>query len=257
MGIINVTPDSFYSGSRNSGVDEAVARAGRMLADGAAMLDVGGCSTRPGSDPVSEAEEMQRVVPAVAAIRAAYPDAVISVDTFRGSVARRAVEAGADIINDVTAGTVDPDILQAAVDLKAPYVLTHPAVSSLTADTPLDATTSTVLLDLQHTVRSLRQQGLCDIFIDPGFGFGKTLDQNYRLMADLDAFACFNCPVLVGISRKSMITRVLDVTAQADDALTGTTVVNTYALQRGAAILRVHDVRQAVDTVNIFSHLTR
>ena len=257
MGIINVTPDSFYSGSRNAGVDEAVARAGRMLADGAAMLDVGGCSTRPGSDPVSEAEEMQRVVPAVAAIREAYPDTVISVDTFRGSVARRAVEAGADIINDVTAGTVDPDILQAAVDLKAPYVLTHPAVSSLTADTPLDATTSTVLLDLQHTVRSLRQQGLCDIIIDPGFGFGKTLDQNYRLMADLDAFACFNCPVLVGISRKSMITRVLDVTAQADDALTGTTVLNTYALQRGAAILRVHDVRQAVDTVNIFSHLTR
>lgn len=255
MGIINVTPDSFYSHSRNGSVAEAVDRAGSMIADGAGMLDIGGCSTRPGSAPATEAEEMERVIPAIAAIRETFPDVVISVDTFRGSVARRAIAAGADIINDVTAGSVDPDILQAAIDLKAPYILTHPAGSSLKADTPLDETTSTVMLDMQRIYRQLRLKGLCDIIIDPGFGFGKSLEQNYQLMSDLEAFAIFDAPILVGISRKSMITRVLDVTADSDGALAGTTTLNTYALNHGAAILRVHDVKAAVDTVKIFNHL--
>lgn len=256
MGIINVTPDSFYCNSRSTGVDDAVARAGGMLADGASILDVGGCSTRPGSEPVPEDVELERVIPAVAAIRAHYPDAVISVDTFRGKVARKAIEAGADIINDISGGTADPDILRAAVELKVPYVLTHPAVSSLTPDTPLDQTVSVVLLDLQRTLRSLRRQGLCDVIIDPGFGFGKTLEQNYRLMAHLDAFACLGCPILVGVSRKSMITRVIDAAPHSSEALTGTAVLNGYALQHGAAILRVHDVSTAVETLKIINHLT-
>lgn len=256
MGIINVTPDSFYSNSRSDSVDDAVARAGRMLADGAAMLDIGGCSTRPGSDPATEVQELERVIPAIEAIRAAYPDAILSVDTFRGSVARAAVAAGADIINDISGGQLDADILRAAVELKAPYVLTHPAVSSLTPDTPLDNTTSVVLLDMQRTLRELRLAGLCDVIVDPGFGFGKTLDQNYRLMADLDAFAALECPLLVGISRKSMITRALDTDPRSEAALTGTAVLNSFALRHGAAIVRVHDVAAAVETIKITSRLT-
>lgn len=257
MGIINVTPDSFYCNSRNSSVDEAVATAERMLEEGAAMLDIGGCSTRPGSEPATEHDELARVIPAVEAVRSRFPEAIISVDTFRGKVARQAVEAGADIINDVSAGNIDSDILQAAVDLKAPYILMHPASSSLSPETPVDETTPTVLNDLQHVLRDLRLRGLCDVIVDPGFGFGKTLEQNYRLMADLEAFRSLECPVLVGVSRKSMVNRLLDVAPQSIDSLLGTNVLDAYSLLHGADILRVHDVKAAVDTVKIISQLTK
>lgn len=256
MGIINVTPDSLYCNSRNSNADEAVATAGRMLSEGAGMLDIGGCSTRPGSTPASEDEELQRVVPAVEAIREAYPDAIISVDTFRTKVARQAVEAGADIINDISAGNIDNDLLGVVAELKVPYVLMHPAESSLLASTPIEETTPTVMLDLQHKLRELRLQGVCDVIVDPGFGFGKTLDQNYRLMADLDAFEALGCPLLVGISRKSMINRLLDVQPASVDSMSGTCVLNGFALEHGAHILRVHDVKAAADTVKIINRLT-
>ena len=256
MGIINVTPDSFYCNSRHSDADAAVATAERMIADGAAMLDIGGCSTRPGSEPASLEEEMQRVIPAVEAIRDRFPDVIISVDTFRGEVARRSIEAGADIINDISAGNIDSDILQATIDLKTPYILMHPADASLTPDTPDEETTPTVLADLQRVLRDLRQRGVCDIIIDPGFGFGKTLQQNYRLMADLEAFQVFDCPLLVGISRKSMINRLLDVAPQSNDSLLGTDILNAFSLLHGADILRVHDVKPAVDAIKIISRLT-
>lgn len=256
MGIINITPDSFYCDSRNSNVEQAVATASKMLADGAAILDIGGCSTRPDSTPASEDEELARVIPVVSAIRKQFPNAIISIDTFRGKVAREAIKSGADIINDISAGNFDCDILLASAELKAPYILTHPASSSLNADTNLDHTTSTVLLDLQKMVRKLRLQGVCDIIIDPGFGFGKTLEQNYRLMTDLDAFKSLDCPILVGISRKRMINNLLEVTAQSDDSLIGTTTLNSFALSHGANILRVHDVKAAVNTIKIISKLS-
>lgn len=256
MGIINVTPDSFYCNSRVGDIDRVVEYAESLLSDGATILDIGGCSTRPGSSPVSEEDELHRVIPAIEAVHHHFPDAVISVDTFRGKVAREAVDAGATIINDVTAGTVDTDILDAAVEFKVPYILTHPANSSLTAETPLEEVTATVLRDLQHVIRPLRLAGLCDIIIDPGFGFGKTLEQNYRIMSELDVFNVLECPVLVGISRKSMINRVLQVEPESVDSLTGTTVLNTFALAHGADIIRVHDVKAASDTIKILNRIS-
>lgn len=258
MGIINVTPDSFYCGSRHSDADAAVATAERMLAQGAAMLDIGGCSTRPGSTPATADEELRRVIPAIEAIRARFPEAVISIDTFRANVARTAIQAGADIINDISAANIDPGIIDVAADLKAPYILMHPADASLSPSTPDEETTSTVLADLQRVLRDLRQRGICDIIIDPGFGFGfgKTLQQNYRLMADLESFQTFGCPILVGISRKSMINRLLDVDPQSTDSLLGTDILNAFSLLHGADILRVHDVKPAVDAIKIISRLT-
>jgi len=251
MGIINVTPDSFYGNSRNSNAGEAVATAESMLRDGAAMLDIGGCSTRPGSEPATEDEELARVIPAVEAVHERFPDAIISVDTFRGKVARMAVEAGAGIINDISAGNIDGDIMQAAADLKVPYVLMHPAESSLTPDMPAESVVPAVLFDLERKLRQLRQLGVCDVIVDPGFGFGKTLEQNYTIMTELDAFEALGCPLLVGISRKSMINRVLGVAPASDSSLTGTTVLNTFSLMYGADILRVHDVKAAADAIKI------
>ena len=256
MGIINVTPDSFYCGSRHSDADAAVATAERMLAQGAAMLDIGGCSTRPGSLPATADDELRRVIPAIEAIRTRFPEAVISIDTFRANVARMAIQAGADIINDISAANIDPGIIDVAADLKAPYILMHPADASLSPSTPDEETTSTVLADLQRVLRDLRQRGICDIIIDPGFGFGKTLRQNYRLMADLESFQTFECPILVGISRKSMINRILDVDPQSTDSLLGTDILNAFSLLLGADILRVHDVKPAVDAIKIISRLT-
>ena len=252
MGIINVTPDSFYCGSRAADTADVVARAGVMLRAGAEILDIGGCSTRPGYVAPEADEELRRVVPAIAAIAEAFPDAVLSVDTYRAEVAREAIAAGAHIINDISAGTIDEAILDAAAELRAPYILTHPSASSLTAATPLEMTTPTVISDMQKTLRRLRLSGVCDIIVDPGFGFGKTLEQNYRLLSDLEAFKALECPILAGMSRKSMITRLLNIDAQSPEALTGTATVNTIALQRGAQILRVHDVAAAAGTVKIW-----
>lgn len=255
MGIINVTPDSFYCNSRNGNTDEAVATAEAMIRDGAAILDIGGCSTRPGSAPATEEEELARVVPAVEAVHRRFPDALISVDTFRGKVARMAIDAGAAIINDVSAGNIDEDIFRAAAELKAPYILMHPAESTLTPDMPAENVTPAVLLDLQRKLRELRQLGVCDVIVDPGFGFGKTLEQNYTIMSELEAFEALGCPLLVGISRKSMINRVLEVAPASDSSLTGTTVLNTFSLMHGADILRVHDVKAAADAIEITRHL--
>jgi dihydropteroate synthase len=253
MGILNVTPDSFFAGSRTFDVDAVSARVAQMIEQGADMIDIGGCSTRPGYEAPSADEETRRVILGLQAVRAVAPDILVSVDTFRGSVAREAAAAGADIINDISAFTLDDDMYTATVDLKLPYILTHPSLSSLNSDTPTDQTMAVVLKDLAQIIARLRADGVADIIVDPGFGFGKTLNQNYQMMEALEAFDSLGCPLLVGISRKSMIFRLLNFTPA--ESLPGTIALNTVALEKGAAIIRVHDVAPARHCVEIVQQL--
>lgn len=257
MGIINVTPDSFYASSRTS-LDSVRAKAREMLASGADIIDLGGCSTRPGAPIPSEKEEMSRLLPAIKEIREECgADALISVDTFRSNVAAESVNAGADIINDISGGDLDADMFATVAGLKVPYVLMHTRgtpdrMQSLTEYEDIGAE---VLRDLAFKTDRLHQLGVSDIIIDPGFGFAKTLDQNYRLLGDLPAFTRIGCPLLVGISRKSMIFKELGITPE--EALNGTTALNMTALMNGADILRVHDVKEACECVRLFSAYAR
>lgn len=249
MGILNITPDSFYPGSRTFDADAVGTRIRRMISEGVDIIDVGGCSTRPGFDAPSPEEELRRVMMGIDAVRKISPGMIVSVDTYRGSVAREAVSAGAHIINDISAFTLDCDMKQAVLDLKVPYVLTHPSVSSLDASMDPARTMATVIADLQRWISELTLDGVNDIIIDPGFGFGKTLDQNFVMLENLELFGILNRPVLVGVSRKSMINKTLGITA--DNALNGTAVLDTAALLKGASILRVHDVAQARQAVTL------
>ena len=245
MGILNVTPDSFYASSRVEGAI-LVERARQMLADGAAILDLGACSTRPGSEPVSQEQELARLHSALDVLDKELPNAVVSIDTFRGAVVRECVkEHNVAIINDVSAFDWDVDMLDAVLEASLPYVLTHSAdVASA------GCCTAQVLSSLSQKMWQLRQGGVCDVIVDPGFGFGKTLDQNFELFGKLREFAVLDAPLLVGISRKSMITRTLGIAAA--DALEGTVALNTMALDRGAHILRVHDVKEASQAVALW-----
>lgn len=257
MGIINVTPDSFYAGSRTK-ADEIGRRVRSMIDDGADMIDIGAYSSRSGAAEVSEAEEIDRLSEGMAALREAAPDVVVSVDTFRASVAKAAIEQmGADIVNDISGGDLDGRMFETVASLRVPYILMHmrgtPADMQTLTEYP-DGVTAEVLRDLSVKLRTLRLAGVSDVIVDPGFGFAKTLEQNYRLMADLPMFAeMLDAPVLVGVSRKSMVTRALGITAK--DALNGTTVLNTIALLGGAQILRVHDVKACAEAVRIVSML--
>lgn len=254
MGIINVTPDSFYSASRVNDEAALVERVRQMVADGADVLDVGACSTRPDSQSVDAQGEMQRLQWALAVIRREAPDVVISVDTFRADVARRCVEQwGADIINDISGGTLDDTMFKTVAQLHVPYVLMHMrgTPDTMSSLTDYDNVTADVLEWMARRIDDMRQMGVADIIADPGFGFAKTVEQNYELLARLEAFHALNAPLLVGVSRKRMIYTPLDCTA--DEALNGTTIVNTLALERGAHILRVHDVRAAVEAVKLVS----
>lgn len=241
MGILNATPDSFYASSRMQ-TDEAVAeRTRQIVAEGGSIIDVGACSTRPGSQPASEAEEMERLRRALAIVRREAPEAVVSVDTFRPNVARMAVEEmGADIINDVSEGS--EEMFRMVAHLRVPYIL-------MSVQPDLRQT----LLTFAEKVQRLRDMGQNDIILDPGFGFGKTLEQNYLLMAEMERLLVLDLPLLVGISRKSMIWRLLD--CQPADALNGTTMLNTIALQKGASILRVHDVAPAAECIKLWAML--
>lgn len=237
MGILNVTPDSFYAGSRVQTEAEIVQRCHQIVDEGASMIDVGGYSTRPGGTEVPEAEEMERLRFALAIIRRELPDAVISVDTFRPDVAKMTVEEfGADIINDVSEGS--ETMYRLVSRLHVPYILMSQ-----------QPTLKTMLLSFAKQVQQLRDCGACDIILDPGFGFGKTLEQNYEIMNEMERLHVMNLPLLVGISRKSMIFKLLGVTPM--ESLNGTTVLNTISLMKGAHILRVHDVKQAVECVKI------
>lgn len=238
MGIVNLTPDSFYAASRKQTDVEIVARCHQILLEGASMIDVGACSTRPGGELVSEQEEMERLCNGLRVIRKELPDAVLSIDTFRPQVARMCVEEfGADIINDVEGGE---EMFQTASRLRIPYIYMS-----------RKATVHDVLIDFAQTVQRLRDLGQKDIILDPGFGFGKTLEQNFQLLSELEKLLVMELPLLVGMSRKRMVWQTLQVTP--DESLNGTTVLNTVALQKGASILRVHDVREAVEAVRLTS----
>lgn len=254
MGILNVTPDSFFQGSRVSG-GELLDRAGQMFEEGADMIDVGGMSSRPGSELITEEEELRRVIPAVYAIHQQFPEAVISVDTIRASVARESVAAGASLINDISAGRFDSQMYETVASLQTPYVLMHMQGEprNMQQNPQYEDVVTEILDFFIAETGKLRALGVRDIILDPGFGFGKSLDHNYALLKGLQAFKIFDAPVLAGISRKSMITRLLGVAPQ--DALNGTTALHMVALQNGANILRVHDVKEAVEVVRIYSQL--
>ena len=238
MGIVNLTPDSFYAASRKQTDVEIVARCHQILLEGASMIDVGACSTRPGGELVSEQDEMERLRNGLRVIRKELPDAVLSIDTFRPQVARMCVEEfGADIINDVEGGE---EMFQTVARLRIPYIYMS-----------RKATVHDVLIDFAQTVQRLRDLGQKDIILDPGFGFGKTLEQNFQLLSELEKLLVMELPLLVGMSRKRMVWQTLKVTP--DESLNGTTVLNTVALQKGASILRVHDVREAVEAVRLTS----
>jgi len=240
MGILNATPDSFYADSRQTTEEGTARRTHQILDEGGTIIDVGACSTRPGSQPVSEAEEMERLRFALPIVRREAPDAIISVDTFRPIVARMAVEEyGVAIINDVEGCK---DMFRMVSRLRVPYIY----MSS-------KSTTKEVMLDCAEAVAALRSMGQKDIILDPGFGFGKTLEENYALMQQLERMQMLELPLLVGVSRKSMIWKLLRISP--DEALNGTTVLNTLAVMKGANILRVHDVRQAVECVKIATSL--
>lgn len=252
MGILNVTPDSFYSESRCRSDEQISNRVAQILAQGAEIVDIGGYSSRPGADEVSADEETARVVRGVKLTRSISRDAIISVDTFRASVARAAIEAGADIINDISGGDLDEDMFATVAELKVPYIVMHTRGTPQTMSrlTDYDDVTADVIAELSGKVERLSLMGVADVIIDPGFGFGKTVEQNYELLRGLSALHCFNRPLLVGVSRKSMIYKPLGLTPA--ESLNGTTVINTLSLAAGAAILRVHDVAPAVEAVKIF-----
>lgn len=238
MGIVNLTPDSFYAASRSQTEEAVRRRACQIVDEGGTFIDVGACSTRPGSTPATESEEMERLRWGLRLIRRCLPDAVLSVDTFRASVAKMCVEEfGVSIVNDVTGGEADPRMFQTVARLGVPYVLTFPKAEN-------------VCLYFAERVQQLRDYGQKDIILDPGFGFGKTVAQNYELLAQLPTLRIFELPVMIGVSRKRMVYELLETTP--NEALNGTTVVHTLCLQTGCAqILRVHDVRQAVEAVKI------
>lgn len=252
MGILNVTPDSFYAGSRMQ-TEEAIAQRVRQIVDeGADMIDIGAYSSRPNADHVSQEEEMERLRMGLAVLRRVAPEAVVSVDTFRADVARMCVEEyGVAIINDIAAGEMDGKMFETVADLRVPYIMMHMqgTPQDMQQRPHYDNLLKEVFLYFAKKVQQLRDLGVKDMILDPGFGFGKALEHNYELLAHLEDFSVFELPVLVGVSRKSMIYKLLDTTPA--DALNGTTVIDTICLLKGADILRVHDVRQAVETVKI------
>lgn len=255
MGVLNITPDSFFDGGRNNSVDKALEQARNMLEAGAAILDVGAVSTRPGAAEVGEEEELSRLLPVVKALVAEFPDCIISVDTYRARVAEEAISAGAAIINDISGGELDPAMFETVARLGVPYVLMHMQGTPQTMQQNPQYTNvaAEVLLYLSQKLNVLRGLGVTDIMVDPGFGFGKTTEQNYQLLNNLSDIVMLGYPVLVGVSRKAMINKVLGTSPAT--ALNGTTVVNTLALDRGAAILRVHDVKEAVEAAKIYKFL--
>ena len=253
MGIINATPDSFFGGSRFNSAEEIVAEAEKMLKDGADILDIGGQSTRPGSQLISADEEMERVIPAIKAIAKKYPKAFISIDTFYSKAAIAAVEAGASIINDISAGSMDNEMIATVAKLKVPYILMHMkgTPQTMQLNTIYQNVTLEVLDHFISKTHELQKAGITDIIIDPGFGFAKTIDQNFELLKNLSVFKMLDKAIMLGISRKSTIYKTLGI--NADEALNGTTVLNTIGLMNGASILRVHDVKEARETIQLFS----
>lgn len=260
MGIVNVTPDSFYGGSRTFLAEQVRDRVKKLVEEGADFIDIGAYSSRSGANEVSPEEELRRIETGMEQIRKIAPEIPVSIDTFRADVARESVKnLSVNIINDISGGDLDAKMFATVAELKVPYILMHmrgtPANMQSLTDYGSEGVTASVLRNLAEKVNRLALLGVNDIIIDPGFGFAKTLDQNYELLAEMEVFCSLECPVLVGVSRKSMITKYLGIASE--EALNGTTVINTLALERGAAILRVHDVKEAVETVKLYSKMMK
>ncbi len=257
MGILNVTPDSFYDGGRYEEEKSIIGKVEKMLSEGADLIDVGGYSTRPGAAEILEAEEQKRVVDAIRIILNAFPQVVLSIDTFRSGVARAAVEAGASLINDISGGELDQKMFETVAALQVPYVLMHLRGTSqtMTQLTQYDNLIKNITDYFHRKLESLHRLGVKDILIDPGFGFAKTVEQNFELLNHLDYLQILGKPILVGLSRKSMIWRTLETNAEG--ALNGSTALHTLALLKGAGILRVHDVKEAVECIRLIGRLEK
>ncbi len=255
MAILNITPDSFYSNSRTKSVDEALLKTESFLKDGATFIDIGGYSSRPGAKDISENEEADRLLPVIESIMEEFPETIISVDTFRAGVAKDAILAGAHIINDISAGDMDERMFETVSKLQVPYMLMHMqgTPQNMHRNPSYEHVTLEVIDYLARKVAQLKALHVHDIIIDPGFGFGKTMEHNYELLHQLDAFKIFKLPLLVGFSRKGMIYKALNTTAA--NALNGTTVLHTIAVQKGAGILRVHDVKEAIECIELLKRL--
>lgn len=255
MGILNLTPDSFYSNSRISSIDAALERVETCLTEGALLIDIGAYSSRPGADEISTDEELKRIVPVVAAISRRFPEARLSIDTFRAKVARETIEAGAHLINDISGGTLDEELFETVASLAVPYILMHMKGNPKTMQKdPVYKNIGLEVVDyFAEKVNKLRRLGVKDIILDPGFGFAKTINHNYQLLNQLENLDLFELPVLVGFSRKSMIYNFLGI--DPETALNGTTVLNTLALQKGASILRVHDVKAAAECIALIEKM--
>lgn len=254
MGILNVTPDSFYDGGKFHSQSEVLTQVEKMIAEGASIIDVGGQSTRPKADMISEAEEIQRVIPVIEIIHKNFPDAIISIDTFRSEVVKKAVAAGASIVNDISGGTLDPEMFATVGALNVPYILMHiqGTPETMQQNPEYENVVREVREYFLQKIPLLRATGLKDIILDVGFGFGKNTAHNFSLLKHLTEFRIFDLPILVGVSRKSMINRVLKTTP--DQALNGTTVLNSIALMNGANLLRVHDVKEARQAIQLFKN---
>lgn len=255
MGIVNVTPDSFYDGGVHTEEKKMLTKVEQMLLAGASIIDVGGMSSRPGAEIISVEEELKRVIPAITAINKRFPDALISIDTIHGRVAKEAVAVGSSIINDISAGKADSSMYPTVAELGVPYILMHMKgqPKNMQQQAKYEDVRTEVLDFFIQEIGDLRKLGVKDIIVDPGFGFGKSLSHNYQLLKYLHIFKVLDVPILAGLSRKSMIYKALDITAA--EALNGTSVLNMIALQQGASILRVHDVKEAKETIQLFQLL--
>ncbi|MGB7785525.1 MAG: dihydropteroate synthase [Salinimicrobium sp.] len=255
MGILNITPDSFYDGGRNTSAEEYLARTGAMLEEGATFIDVGAYSSRPGATDISEEEELNRLLPVVEVLVEKFPDIILSIDTFRSEVAKKAVEAGAAVINDISAGNLDPHMMQTVANLQVPYIMMHMRGNPKTMKdlNEYEDLAQDVVYYFSEKISRARELGINDIIVDPGFGFSKNIQQNFELLSKLELFQNLELPLLSGLSRKSLIYKTFNTTP--DEALNGTTVLNTVSLMKGANILRVHDVKEAVECVKLLERL--
>ena len=255
MGILNVTPNSFYDGGKHNEINSIMHQVDKMLSEGADFIDIGAYSSKPSAEFVSEEEEIKRLVPIIKELVDHFPTIVLSVDTFRANVAKVAVEHGAGIINDISAGLLDEKMLETVADLKVPYIMLHMRGNPQTMQslTNYEDIVKEMIFYFSERIQKARSFGISDIVIDPGFGFAKTLEQNYEVLHKMELFSMLELPLLAGISRKSMIYKVLENSPQ--EALNGTSVLNTIALQKGAKILRVHDVKEAVECIKLVSKL--
>ncbi len=255
MGVLNITPDSFYDGGRYKDAKSVLNQTEKLISEGATFLDIGAYSSRPGADFISENEELKRIVPVVELIQKNNPDVLISIDSFRAKVIRECVSAGAVISNDISAGKLDPDMIKTVGELGVPYIMMHMRGTPQTMKNHItyQHLINEIYAYFSKQIELARQHNITDIIIDPGFGFAKTLAQNYELLKQMEFFKNLNCPILTGVSRKSMIYKVLGCTAE--EALNGTTALNMVALMNGACILRVHDVKEAVECIKLFNQL--